>query len=763
MEPILVLILSKNNHSCVYKDRNEDIVDLATENEKAIDFNVGDDNSDFKQLFKLWVSRFIDILNSSNETLKFTTSDLHIKPLFDFNITENEQQNFISSIKAEGVKEVISNDLSQTIVKNIPPNSSDSGTLLLIRSIQNQCRIYLKNADNKVITNGTSINFIPDPTIAIKIKLIFESIQRNDTTKAFEFDKEEIYIKDYLLNKPGDLYLNEKITLSDGNDYEFSYYPSKKNDKIAQQQEEFTLPKDITTFLRSNESSKQPGQKYTFYIYGEGLNKDFYKQPLDAEFSYAEIKFLNENDIYNALKPLFAKKNISPVVKPVNRKINFYTPFVPVSNGKADDFLFIQCNTKGLEFWILTSNSNIFIPFQIDENINTNFLPYTNFEPNSQMELGLNKLDQINNFEINENKFDTACKRITKIIKEHPDELNYVKCYLFIPTYFTFEIARHIEQQLSFLIGNAPEIVPFHSIFNKYLIQENSANYLDHINHFVLLEHFNDKIYLSLAEKGSAYAKSSSQFAFKLNSNITESKENELLRHIDYFLKSLYLESKQCTFFIGNELAGHATFVSNFTRIQPTIKLHLLAGTQINKIGEMAREYVITELLNSLPGSRKRETTTATGDSTSEPITTKNPDYKKIGFAAVVVFIILLLIFNFRDHNPGTTDSPKAVDTKEKVQEQETEQEAIVNFIIKISDVNKSSDLRAAEIRLNEDLFTENATVSILGKYGTLVRIEPIEDYLSEVSLLTRQMAFEVKDIVKNSDGKIIEFSIIEY
>lgn len=762
MEPILVLILSNNNLSCIYKDRNGDIVDLATENEKAIDFNIGDDNSDFKQLFKIWVSRFIDILNSSNETLKFITSDLHIKPLFDFNITENEQQNFISSIKAEGLKEVLSNDLSQTIVKNIPPNSSDSGTLLLIRSIQNQCRIYLKNADNKVITNGTSINFIPDPTIAIKIKLIFESIQRNDTTKAFEFDKEEIYIKDYLLNKPGDLYLNEKITLSDGNDYEFSYYPSKKNDKIAQQQEEFTLPKDITTFLRSNEVSKQPGQKYTFYIYGEELNKDFYKQPLDAEFSYAEIKILNENDIYNALKPLFAKKNISPVVKPAHRKPDFYTPFVQVSNGKVDDFLFIQCNTKGVEFWILTSSSNTFIPFQIDENINTNFLPYTNFEPNSQMELGLNKLDQIKNFEINENKFDTACKRITKIIKEHPDELNYVKCYLFIPTYFTFEIARHIEQQLSFLIGNAPEIVPFHSIFNKYLIQENSANYLDHINHFVLLEHFNDKIYLSLAEKGSAYAKSSSQFAFKLNSNITESKENELLRHIDYFLKSLYLESKQCTFFIGNELASHATFVSNFARIQPTIKLHLIAGTQINKIGEMARDYVITELLNSLPGSRKRGSQTAP-DNVPELIKTKKPDYKKIGFAAVAVFIILLFIFNFRDHSSVTTDSPQTVDTKEKAQEQETEQETVVNFITKISDVNKSSDLREAEIRLNKDLFTENATVYKLGKNGTPMGFVSIEDYLSEVSLLTRQMAFEVKDIVKNSDGKIIEFSIIEY
>ena len=221
--------------------------------------------------------------------------------------------------------------------------------------------------------------------------------------------------------------------------------------------------------------------------------------------------------------------------------------------------------------------------------------------------------------------------------------------------------------------------MPFHSIFNKYLIQENNPNYLDHINHFVLLEHFNDKIYLSIAEKGIAYAKESTQFAFKLNSNITESKENELLRHIDYFLKSLYLESKQCTFFIGNELAVHATFVSNFARIQPTIKLHLLAVTQINKIGEMARAYVITELINSLPGSRKRE-----------PIT-------------------------------------------------------------------------APEIRLNTDLFTENATVYKLGKNGTPIGIVSIEDYLSEVSLLTRQMAFEVKDIVKNSDGKIIEFSIIEY
>jgi hypothetical protein len=136
---------------------------------------------------------------------------------------------------------------------------------------------------------------------------------------------------------------------------------------------------------------------------------------------------------------------------------------------------------------------------------------------------------------------------------------------------------------------------------------------------------------------------------------------------------------------------------------------------------------------------------------------------KKIGLAAIAVFIILLLIFNFRDHNSGTTDSPKAVDTKEKVQEQEAEQEAVVNFIIKISDVNKSSDLRAAEIRLNKDLFTENATVYKLGKNGTPIGIVSIEDYLSEVSLLTRQMAFEVKDIVKNSDGKIIEFSIIEY
>lgn len=762
MEPILVLILSKNDQSCIYKDKNGDIVDIARVNEKAIDFNVGDDKSDFKRLFKLWVSRFIDILNSSNEPLKFTTSDLCIKPLFDFNITEKDQQNFISSIKAEGVKEVISNDLSQTIVKNIPPNSSDSGTLLLIRSIQNQCRIYLKNSANKVITNVTSISFIPDPTIDIKAKLIFESIQRKDTTKAFEFDKEEIYIKEYLLNKPGDIFLDEQITLSDGNDYEFSYYPREKNEKIAQQQEDFTLPNDISTFLRSNESNKQPDQKYTFYIYGEELNKDFYTQPLNSEFSSAEIKFLKEHDIYNALKTLFAKKNISTIVKPVNREINFYTPFVPISKGKVDDFLFIQCNTKGLEFWILTSSSNTFIPFQIDENINTNFLPYTNFEPNSQMELGLNKLDQINNFEINENKFDTACKRITEIIKEYPDVLNYVKCYLFIPTYFTYEIARHVEQQLSILMGYAPETVSFHSIFNKYLIQENSATYLDHINHFVLLEHFNDKIYLSIAEKVSAYAKASSEFTFKLNSNITESKENELLRHIDYFLKSLYLESKQCTFFIGNELAVHATFVSNFASIQPTIKLHLLAGTQINKIGEMARDYVITELLNSLPGSRKREPITAP-DNIPEPIVTKNPDYKKIGLAAIAVFIILLLIFNFRDHNPGTTDSPKAVDTKEKVQEQETEQEAVVNFITKISDVNKSSDLRAAEIRLNKDLFTENATVSILGKYGTLLTIEPIDVYLSKVSLLTRQMAFEVKDIVKNSDGKIIEFSIIEY
>ena len=176
----------------------------------------------------------------------------------------------------------------------------------------------------------------------------------------------------------------------------------------------------------------------------------------------------------------------------------------------------------------------------------------------------------------------------------------------------------------------------------------------------------------------------------------------------------------------------------------------------------MARDYVITELLNSLPGSRKREPITAP-DNIPEPIVTKNPDYKKIGLAAIAVFIILLLIFNFRDHNPGTTDSPQAVDTKEKVQEQETEQEAVVNFITKISDVNKSSDLRAAEIRLNKDLFTENATVSLLGKYGTLLTIEPIDVYLSKVSLLTRQMAFEVKDIVKNSDGKIIEFSIIEY
>ncbi|MFY8011141.1 MAG: hypothetical protein ACOVRG_04115 [Saprospiraceae bacterium] len=176
----------------------------------------------------------------------------------------------------------------------------------------------------------------------------------------------------------------------------------------------------------------------------------------------------------------------------------------------------------------------------------------------------------------------------------------------------------------------------------------------------------------------------------------------------------------------------------------------------------MARDYVITELLNSLPGSRKREPITAP-DNIPEPIVTKNPDYKKIGLAAVAVFIILLLIFNFRDHNPGTTDSPKAVDTKEKVKEQETEQEAVVNFITKISDVNKSSDLRSAEIRLNKDLFTENATVYKLGKNGTPIGIVSIEDYLSEVSLLTRQMAFEVKDIVKNSDGKIIEFSIIEY
>jgi hypothetical protein len=762
MEPILVLILSKNDHSCIYKDRNGDIVDIARENEKAIDFNVGDDNRDFKRLFKQWISKFIDILNSSNDTLKFTTSDLHIKLLFDFNITENEQQKFISFIKSEGVKEVISNDLSQTIVKNIPPNSNDSGTLLLIRSIQNQCRIYLKNSDNKVITNGTSISFIPDPTLDIKIKLIFESIQRKDTTKAFKFDKEEIYIKEYLLNKPEDIFLDEQITLSDSNDYEFSYYPREKNEKIAQQQEEFTLPNDISTFLRSNEFNKQPGQKYAFYIYGEELNKDFYKQPLVSEFSSAEIKFLNENDIYSALKPLFAPKNIPKIVKPVNRKINFYTPFVPVSKGEVADFLFIQCNTKGLEFWILTSNSSTFIPFQIDENINTNFLPYTNFEPNSQMELGLNKLDQINNFEINENKFDTACKGINKIIKEYPDELNYVKCYLFIPTYFTYEIARHVEQQLSILMGYAPETVSFHSIFNRYLIQEHNPTYLDHINHFVLLEHFNDKIYLSIAEKGSAYAKASSQFAFKLNSDITESKENELLRHIDYFLKSLYLESKQCTFFIGNELAVNATFVSNFARIQPTIKLHLLAGTQINRIGEMARAYVITELINSLPGSRKREPITAP-DNIPEPIIKKNPDYKKIGLAAISVFIILLLIFNFKDHNPGATDSAQAVDTKEKEQEQETEQEAVVNFIIKISDVNKSSDLRAAEIRLNKDLFTENATVYKLGKNGTPIGIVSIEDYLSEVSLLTRQMAFEVKDIVKNSDGKIIEFSIIEY
>jgi len=261
MEPILVLILSKKDQSCIYKDKNGDIVDIAKVNEKTIDFNVGDDNnSDFKRLFKHWASRFIDILNSSHETLKFTTSDLHIKPLFDFNVTEKEQQNIITSIKAEGVKEVISNDLSQTIVKNIPPNSSDSGTLLLIRSIQNQCRIYLKNSDNKVITNGTSINFIPDPTKDIKIKLIFESIQRKDTTKAFEFDKEEICIKKYLLNNPGDFVLETKITLSDGNDYEFSYYPREKNEKIAQQQKEFTLPNDISTFLRSNESSKQPGQ-----------------------------------------------------------------------------------------------------------------------------------------------------------------------------------------------------------------------------------------------------------------------------------------------------------------------------------------------------------------------------------------------------------------------------------------------------------------------------------------------------------------------
>ena len=763
MEPILVLILSKNDHSCIYKDRNGGIVDIARENGKAIDFNVGDNNKDFKRLFKQWISKFIDILNSSNETLKFTTSDLHIKPLFDFNITENEQQNIISSIKAEGVKEVISNDLNQTVVKNIRPNSIDSGTFLLIRSIQNQCKIYLKNSDNKVIDHGSTINFIPDPTIDIKVKLIFGSIQRKDTTKAFEFDKEEICIKEYLLNNPGDFVLETKITLSDGKDYEFSYYPREKNEKIAQQQEEFTLPNDISTFLRSNESNKQPDQNYAFYIYGEELNKDFYTQPLNSEFNYAEIKSLNENDIYNALKPLFAKKNIPTIVKPAHRKPDFYTPFVQVSNGKVDDFLFIQCNTKGVEFWILTSSSNTFIPFQIDENINTNFLPYTNFEPNSQMELGLNKLDQINNFEINEKRFDTICKRITKIIKEHPDEFHYVKCYLFIPTYFTFEIARHIEQQLSFLIGNAPEIVPFHSIFNKYLIQENSATYLDHINHFVLLEHFNDKIYLSIAEKGIAYAKASIQFDFKLNSNIIESKENELLRHIDYFLKSLYLESKQCTFFIGNELAVNATFVPNITRIQPRIKLHLLASTQINKIGGMARDYVITELLNSLPGSRKRETITATDDSTSEPITTKNPDYKKIGFAAVAVFIILLFIFNFRDHSPVTTDSPQTVDTKEKAQEQETEQETVVNFITKISDVNKSSDLREAEIRLNKDLFTENATVYKLGKNGTPMGIVSIEDYLSEVSLLTRQMAFEVKDIVKNSDGKIIEFSIVEY
>lgn len=762
MEPILVLILSKNNHSCIYKNKNGDIVDIDRENGKAIDFNVGDDKSDFKRLFKLWISKFIDILNTSNETLIFTTSDLYIKPLFDFNITDNEQQSFISSIKAEGVKEAISNDLSQTVVKNIRPNSSASGTFLLIRSIQNQCKIYLKNADNKVIDHGSTINFIPDPTVDIKVKLIFGSIQRKDTTKAFEFDKEEICIKEYLLNNPGDFVLETKITLSDGKDYEFSYYPREKNEKIAQQQEEFTLPNDISTFLRSNKSNKQPDQNYAFYIYGEELNKDFYTQPLNSEFSSAEIKFLNENDIYSALKPLFAKINIPIIVKPVNRKINFYTPFVPISNGKVDDFLFIQCNTKGLEFWILTSNSNTFIPFQIDENINTNFLPYTNFEPNSQMELGLNKLDQINNFEINENKFDTACKRITEIIKEYPDVLNYVKCYLFIPTYFTYEIARHVEQQLSILMGYAPETVSFHSIFNRYLIQEHNPAYLDHINHFVLLEHFNDKIYLSIAEKGSAYAKESTQFAFKLNSNITESKENELLRHIDYFLKSLYLESKQCTFFIGSELAGHATFVSNFARIQPTIKLHLLASTQINKIGEMARDYVINELLNSLPGSRKREPITAP-DNNPEPIITKNPDYKKISLAAIAVFIVLLLIFNFRNHNPGTTDSAQAVDTKEKVKEQETEQEAVVNFITKISDVNKSSDLRAAEIRLNKDLFTENATVSLLGKYGTLLTIEPIDVYLSKVSLLTRQMAFEVKDIVKNSDGKIIEFSIIEY
>ena len=120
MEPILVLILSKNDHSCIYKDRNGGIVDIARENGKAIDFNVGDNNKDFKRLFKQWISKFIDILNSSNETLKFTTSDLHIKPLFDFNITENEQQKFISSIKAEGVKEVISNDLSQTRQKLLP-------------------------------------------------------------------------------------------------------------------------------------------------------------------------------------------------------------------------------------------------------------------------------------------------------------------------------------------------------------------------------------------------------------------------------------------------------------------------------------------------------------------------------------------------------------------------------------------------------------------------------------------------------------------
>lgn len=90
----------------------------------------------------------------------------------------------------------------------------------------------------------------------------------------------------------------------------------------------------------------------------------------------------------------------------------------------------------------------------------------------------------------------------------------------------------------------------------------------------------------------------------------------------------------------------------------------------------------------------------------------------------------------------------------------ETDIEMIFN---KIGDVDVSPDIRMELIDNYIEYFTENAEVKEFGEEGTIVELTPIRTYLEKIALYKTTDHIEIKETLKNENGKYWEIRVIEH